>query len=371
VSLAFRPDSGYLRSVLDALKVPLESQVLVFSKTGIQGTVTGPANPRALYYSPAVVVGYVAGARFLEIASHDREQGVMFYTVDQQAKTGSFERRTNCLVCHVSASTLEVPGLIVRSNHMNAEGGIVPQLGQVTVNHRTPLIERWGGWFVTGDYTPQPYGTQVHLGNVTGTGTSAWGPETTSNEVFINWLNSRPEARGYPSTESDIAALLAFDHQSHAVNLFTRLNWETRVAAGDGRADFTRGILRELVEETADYLLFVGEAPPPARIVPRAGFAESFAAGVPKDRAGRSLRELDLETRLLKYPCSYMVYSEAFQNLPAAARQSVYQRMWAILSGQDTRSKYARLSSDDRRAVAEILRETVKDLPPSFGGQTR
>src|SRR5262245_45046170 len=83
-SLTFRQDSGYFRSVLEALKVPLESQVLVFSKTGIQGGVTGPANPRALYYSPSVVVGYIAGARFLEIASHDREQGVVFYTVDQQ-----------------------------------------------------------------------------------------------------------------------------------------------------------------------------------------------------------------------------------------------------------------------------------------------
>jgi hypothetical protein len=307
-SLSSRAESGYLRSVLDALGIPLESQLLVFSKTGIQSPVTGPANPRALFFNQSVVVGYIAGARYLEIASHDPEQGVVFYTVDQEAAAPAFERQTECLTCHVSSSTLEVPGLIARSNYMSAEGRVVPQLGSVTVNHRTPLIERWGGWFVTGDYTPQPYGTQVHLGNLTGTGLSSWGPETTSNEVFIRWLNSEPQARGYPSTESDIAALLAFDHQSHAINLLTRLNWEARVAAAAGRLDFTAGVLREFVDETAEYLLFVGEAPPPARVVPRSGFAETFAVAAPKDRAGRWLSELNMEKRLLRDTWSNKVF---------------------------------------------------------------
>ena len=314
-SLSFQKDSGYLRSVLDALRVPVESQLLVFSKTGIQSAVTGPDNPRALFYNQSVVVGYIPGARVLEIASQDPEQGVVFYTVEQDATTSGITRETNCLSCHVSASTLEVPGLIARSNYLAADGNLMPQLGSFTVNHRTPLIQRWGGWFVTGDYTPQPYGTVVHIGNVTVAGQTPWGPETTSNEAFIRWLNSKPETRGYPSTESDISALLVFDHQAHAVNLLTRLNWEARVAAGGGRPDYSTGILRKLVDETADYFLFVDEAPPPARIIPRPGFAETFAAPGPKDRAGRSLRELNLETRLMRYPCSYMVYSEAFQRL--------------------------------------------------------
>lgn len=366
VSLPKREDSGYLRAVLDALSVPVQSQLLLFSKTGVQGDVTGPDNPRALFFNESVVVGYIAGARYLEIASHDPEQGVVFYVVDQQAPTPGFSRGKNCLSCHVSASTLEVPGLIVRSNHMSADGTTVPQLGNVTVDHRTPLLERWGGWFVTGDYAPQPYGTQVHRGNLTGSGLSSWGPETTSNEVFIRWLDSKPEVRGYPPTESDIASLLAFDHQSHAINLLTRLNWESRVAAADGRPDYTTGLLRELVDDTADYLLFVGEARPPARIVPRAGFAQAFAAGAPGDRAGRSLRDLDLEARLLRYPCSYMVYSAAFQSLAAGAREAVLQRMGSILSAQESGAKYAHLSAGDRRAVVEILRDTLKDLPPAF-----
>ena len=110
-SLSRDPRMGYLLSVLEALGVPLESQILVFSKTGVQRDVTGPANPRALYFNDRVVVGYIAGAPLLEIAAHDAQQGIQFYTVDQNAPAGAtFSRRTECLSCHISLSTLEVPG---------------------------------------------------------------------------------------------------------------------------------------------------------------------------------------------------------------------------------------------------------------------
>ena len=68
----------------------------------------------------------------------------------------------------------------------------------------------------------------------------------------------------------------------------------------------------------------------------------------------------------MRYPCSYMVYSEAFRALPAGARRAVYVRIWDILSGRDTSPKYARLSAADRRAVVDILRETLHDLPTDF-----
>ena len=54
--------------------------------------------------------------------------------------------------------------------------------------------------------------------------------------MFIDWLNSAPETRGYLSPQSDIVALLVFDHQMRAINLLTRLNWESRVAAGGAAA---------------------------------------------------------------------------------------------------------------------------------------
>ena len=96
------------------------------------------------------------------------------------------------------------------------------------------------------------------------------------------------------------------------------------------------------------------------------GFAERFSALGPNDKQGRSLRQLDLSRRLMRYPCSYMIYSPAFQALPAQARDAVYRRLWKILSGGDAAPRYKALSRADRRAVTEILRETKQDLPDYF-----
>jgi hypothetical protein len=214
--------------------------------------------------------------------------------------------------------------------------------------------------YVSGNYLVTPYaGRKEHNGNVTVTGDPP-DASSTSNEVRIQWLSSTPATRGYPSGESDIASMMLFDHQLHAINLLTRLNWESRVD----------GSWRGLANDLADYLLFVDEAPPPASLSPRPGFAAHFTAAGPKDRQGRSLRQLDLETRLLRYPCSYMIYSEAFASLPARAKDAVYRRLWAVLSGSESSSKYAHLNPIDRRAIVEILRDTKTDLPEVFRDRT-
>jgi hypothetical protein len=361
VHLAHDQRSGYLRSVLDALDVSVESQLLVFSKTGVQRAATHPQNPRALYFDDSVVVGYIPGARYLELASHDPEQGVVFYTIDQADPSGpDVTRRTNCLSCHVSASTAEVPGLINRSVFARADGSVIAQLGSNDVDHRTPLLQRWGGMYVSGNYLVTPYsGRKEHNGNLTITSDPP-DASSTSNEVRVQWMNSSPETRGYPSAESDIASMMLFDHQAHAINLLTRLNWESRV----------EGSWRDIAHELADYFLFVDEAPPPARLAPRPGFAAHFSGAGPRDRQGRSLRELDLETRLLRYPCSYMIQTEAFANLPARAKDAVYQRLWSVLSGRDSAAKYSHLTASDRRAIVEILRDTKSDLPAIFRERT-
>jgi hypothetical protein len=357
-SLQRDPRTGYLLSILEALGVPVESQLLVFSKTGVQRAYTSPRNPRAIFFAESVVVGYVPGAPVIELAAHDRQQGVVFYTLDQAAVAPVFTRRTTCLTCHVSASTLNVPGMIVRSNTVGDDGNVMPQLGSNDVNHQTTHPDRWGGWFVTSEGTAARYSQRAHAGNITFSGRG-----NTSSQVFVDWLDSSPETRGYLSSSSDIVALLVFDHQMHAINLLTRLNWESRVASSDGDASVSDGTVRRLVNELADYLLFVGEAPPSVPLTPRQGFAERLESRTPKDRQGRSFGQLDAVNRLLRYPCSYMVYSEAFDGLSPAVKEAVYRRMLAILSGNDTHGAYARLTPDDRRAVLEILRDTKPDFP--------
>jgi hypothetical protein len=357
-SLERDPRTGYLLPLLAALGVPVESQVLVFSKTGVQRAYTSPQNPRALFFDESVVVGYIPGAPLLELAAHDPQQGVVFYTLEQAAAPPVFTRRTSCLVCHVSASTLEVPGMIVRSNAVGESGNVMPWLGSHDVNHETPHPDRWGGWFVTAEDAASRYSQRAHAGNITFFESGA-----SSNERFVEWLDSRPETRGYLSPSSDIVALLAFDHQMRAINLMTRLNWESRVASSADGGASASGTVRDLVNELADYLLFVREAPLPVPLTPRPGFARHLEATVPKDRHGRSFGQLDAVDRLLRYPCSYMVYSEAFNGLSPAVKDAVYRRMIDRLSESGAHTSDARLSSDDRHAVLEIIRETKPDFP--------
>src|ERR1700674_1161496 len=262
------PRNGYLMSVLEGLGVPVESQLLVFSKTGVQRAYISPQNPRALFFNESVVVGYVPGAPVIELAAHDPQQGVVFYTLDQAAAAPVFVRRTSCLTCHVSSSTLNVPGMIAHSNHVGDDGNVISQIGSNDVNHQTPHPDRWGDWFVTSEGAAPPYAQRAHAGNITFSRR-----DDTSNQVFVDWLNSSPETRGYLSSSSDIVALLVFDHQMHAINLLTRLNWESRVASTEGHLNVSDGTLRRLVDELTDYLMFVGEAPPSVPLTPRRGFA--------------------------------------------------------------------------------------------------
>ena len=355
--------TGYLVPVLEALDIPVHSQLLVFSKTGLQREHTGPANPRALYYNGSVVVAYIPGAATLEIAAHDPRLGVVFYVLPQEAPAGTarFARRTTCLSCHLSTSTLEIPGFLDRSNMVGEDGNVMPALGSFTVNHQTPHTERWGGWFVTGNAAAPPYGPLGHLGNITVSSHPTSGPVIMSDQVLIHWLNRPLEHDRYLSSESDLGALMTFDHQAYGLNLITRLQYEARIAAAESRAVVSAPEVEPRVGELAEYLLFVGEAAMAFEVTPRKGFAEALAGRAPKDRRGRSLAEMDLEKRLLKYSCSYLVYSDAFRALPLEVRQAVYRRMFAILG--DSAPRYAHLTLADRRDIAEILRDTVRDLP--------
>ena len=358
--------TGYLVPVLEALDIPVQSQLLVFSKTGVQRDHTGPANPRALYYNGSVVVAYIPGAAALEIAAHDPQLGVVFYVLPQASPAGTarFARRTTCLSCHLSTSTLEVPGFLDRSNMVGEDGQVMPALGSFTVNHQTPHTERWGGWFVTGNAAAPPYGPLGHLGNITVRSHPTSGPVIMSDQVLIQWLNRPMEHDRYLSSESDLAALMTFDHQAYGLNLITRLQYEARIASAESRPVLSAPEVEPRVRELAEYMLFVGEAPMAFEVTPRKGFAEALAGRAPRDRRGRSLAEMDLKTRLLKYSCSYLVYSESFGALPTEIKHAVYRRIFGILG--DSAPRYGHLSLIDRRAIAEILRDTVRDLPPEL-----
>jgi hypothetical protein len=357
--------SGYLQAVLEALSVPVDSQVMVFSKTGLQGRLTSPSNPRALFFNDSVVLGYVRGAPVLELIAHDARQGAIFYTLDQTAQGAPvFTRSDSCLTCHLSRNSMDVPGMLVRSQFTSPSGASLRQLGQFLIDHRSPLDQRWGGYYVTGTH-----GSMRHMGNamVSNDGT----PASTATTLNVTSVEGRLDTAGYPSPFSDIVSLMVFDHQMHMMNLLTRVGWEARVAIHDSQVDVSRGPVHDAVAELVDYLLFVDEAPLADTVQGVSGFAARFSALGPHDRKGRSLHQLDLKRRLLRYPCSYMIYTDAFDSLPAEASSAIYQRMWQILSGQDRGTRYSRLSLSDRREIVEILRNTKAGLPSYFQSVSR
>ena len=359
IHLRFEPDSGYLRSLVAALDVPIESQVAVFSRTSLQEARIRPDNPRVIFFNDSTIVSWPRGG-FIEAAAIDPEQGAIFYTL-QQRELGipGLVRNDTCLSCHVSSATLGVPGLAVASV-VPASDGLVSTAPFKITDHRSPLAERFGGWYVTGTRIPM-----AHMGNLVATDPSNPTLTPTSDSIELHSLSTKFDTRGYPSTHSDIVALLVLDHQVRMIDLMTRFAWEVRVAlardpAGDGALgrDLTNWA-RELV----DYLLFIDEAAlAGGGIQGASGFAEKFASAGPRDRQGRSLRDLDLQQRLLRYPCSYLIYSEQFDHLPTLARDAIYTRIRQVLLGEEKEPKYSRLSPADRRAIVEILRDTKKGL---------
>ncbi|MGD9904658.1 MAG: hypothetical protein AB7U83_14430, partial [Vicinamibacterales bacterium] len=370
VTLDYTPGPrGYLPAVLEALGVSPTSQGLVYSQTSFQASHISPANPRAIYFGDDVSVAFIRGAPLIELAAQDPALGTVFYQLSQtESPTPRFNRSETCLSCHLSWDTRAVPGPFVlttfprKSDRDYANGGMV--------DHREPLDRRWGGWYVTGDRVPPR-----HVGNVPPVGPHAASPEQMAPPPVLKTLAGAGRVRDegdYLTPYSDVVALLVLEHQLHAMNLMTRAAWEYRLVAwglaGGGGAAATHVLTpreADAVDELADYLLFVDEVPLGV-VKGSSGFAEDFARRGPADAAGRSLRQLQLDGRLMRYPLSYTIYSTAFEALPPPMKRAVYERLWTVLSGRDTSAKYRHLSPADRQAILEILRATRADLPGTF-----
>ena len=355
VALHGEPTNGYLRSILQALDVPVESQLLVFSKTSFQSSRIGPGNPRAIYFNDQVAVGWVRGGEVLEFAAHDPTQGTVFYTLAQPGTGPLTFRRNNtaCVQCHSSEATSFIPGMFIGSVYPEKNG--MPAYGPAYLtDHRTPFELRWGGWYVTGDHSGH------HLGNAVVTDPNNFEGMATPETAHVRSLQGRFDPDGYLTLDSDLVALLVMEHQTHMLNLITRIGWEARIGSDAGRP------LAAAAAELVDYMLFVDEATLPDHVAGSTRFATVFQARGPRDPKGRSLRDLQLHGRLMKYPCSYLIYSPAFEALPATATAVIYARLWEVLSDDDHSPRYDRLTPDDRQGIIEILRATKTDLPDYF-----
>jgi hypothetical protein len=380
-TLKYEPKFGYLKSALELLKVPADSQTLVFSKTSFQYKKISPEHPRALYYNDDVYVGKVHEGKAIEVISFDPMQGAIFYLLDEHRVDHPIFQRAelDCTQCHIAAGTRGVPGVLLRSIYPTSTGTQAPNSKSYITDQESPFKERWGGWYVSGDA-----GSQPHMGNeVVDDQLPAAGAQ--QGEVARLISLSKPfDASTYLTPDSDIVAHLVLAHQTQMHNLITLTNYKTRLAlyaaanrnkntglpADTPLSESDRQQFERPAEQLLHYLLFRNEAPlsgsDAESIDKTSAFAKEFAARGIRDRKGRSLRDFDLRTRIFRYSCSYLIYSDSFDSLPEPAKGFVYHRLLEILTGQDKSADFASLSEDDRRTILEILLATKPSLPEEW-----
>jgi hypothetical protein len=329
LKLAYAEDGhGYLKSLLEALNIPEESQVLPFTRSSFQANFISPKTPRAIYFNDDVAVGVAQGGSAIELIANDRRDGPVFYTFATQLRDNArpVAEISRCTFCHnrtdPAASTWIVANIPAAESGepLERRGGTDPSFD--FTDHTTPFEKRWGGWYVTGTAP-----AMRHRGNVIG------GGEGTT----LADLKGRFDGGQVLQPGSDIVALMTLEHQAGFAN---------RAAALNARYS------EEGAAALAAYMRFAGEAPLPGPIQGSSQFSARFAAAGPRDGQGRSLREFDLKKRLFRYPLSFMIYSNAFAGLRPQAKALVWRRLHETL----------RRTAAGRDAIA-IVAATKPDAP--------
>jgi hypothetical protein len=355
------PQFGVLPGLLKELNVLVESQVLVFSKTSLQIHKISPSNPRALYFNDSVYVGYVPGSSILELAANDPDLGAVFYTLDftphKEASQGVqlVRDRGQCLSCHATSRTENVPGYLVRSIYPDASGRPRTGTSSYTTDYRSLFQTRWGGWYVTGTH-----GQMRHLGNAFALDRSD--PQKMDLEAGANRteLPSRVQRELHLQPHSDLVALMVLEHQIRVHNLITKASYEARQAVAMDvsmnqalgrdsgyRSESTQRRIQSAASSLADAILMRHESPLEQVVQGTSSFAEVFASQGPWDSQNRSLRQFDLQTRLFRHRLSYLIYTPEFQALPKDILGPLREHL------QET------LRTDEYRAEREILEATL------------
>lgn len=381
LKLQWEPRYGYLRALLQALEIDPDSQVLVFSRTSLQIEHISPRTPRAVYFNDDTYVGFVQNSPLIELTAIDARKGAVFYSFDNRPDyPPAFSREGGrCLTCHdtYSMGGGGVPRVMVLSTPVDDPADTRSATAGEDVDDTTPFGKRWGGWYVTGNT-----GVRTHLGNLPlreGRGGEKL-QELRARSHNITDLRAYFDTGITLTDQSDVVALTVLEHQTELQNQITRVGYKISTilarGAGVGAAGSVTTALRswedispndhqrlQQMMEPLVRALFLHEAAPfEDRMTGGSGFAARFAQLGPRDAKGRSLRDLDLQDRLFRYPLSYLVYSEQFDALPEYARQYIHGRIVEVLQGRDTTGLSAALTAAQRTAITEILIDTRPQL---------
>jgi len=372
-------DREILRELLDELDVPVESQVLVYSKTSAQNSRISPETPRAIYFSDDVYVGWANGGE-IELASFDEKLGMVFHLVKltgrEEGRPPELIRDRSCLNCHAGSSNRELPGLMVRSVHPKPSGLPEFRAGTFHTRHDSPIEERWGGWYVTGEVEGL-----LHMGNaVVPEGTSIRGEVEMKRLVDgpVSALEGVFDADAYlHGARSDVVALMVLEHQVGVHNALVEANLTVRTTRHRHRemqkafdespdaplSDTNRRVLENAADRVLREMLWVDEAPVPDGIQGGDAFQDAFRENRRDNAEGRSLKDFRLYARVMKYRCSHLIYSRAFEHLPDGMRDLILRRLHRILTQPGEHPDFDHLSESECDYILAILGETLPDLP--------
>jgi hypothetical protein len=356
-----------VQSLLRELQIPVESQMLVFSKTSFQRSRIRPEQPRAIFFSDTCYVGWVPNG-LVEIAAIDPQLGPVFYSFDPGAAEPDFVRDNDCLRCHGGTFVRGIPGVFARSMFTDETGEPLLRFGSEVVDFRTPFTNRWGGWYVTGKH-----GTALHRGNILARDKNGELIADVKRGANTSNLAGLFDTKSYLTQGSDIVALLVFEHQLAMQNTLTRASLDCRRMLAyqeNVQRDLKEPVTEELTyesvkrvfdgaaKEVVDDLLFKDEATLPKGLAGSAAFQAAFLAAARRARDGSSLKDFQLDGQLFKNRCSYLIYSECFLALPGALKKRVYARLVHALHPTNPDPRYAHLGAEERARISSILIET-------------
>jgi hypothetical protein len=382
VKLAATAQHGYLESVLTALHIDPDSQTLVFSKTSLQIDVITAATPRAIYFDDDTYVAWVQQSGILEIVTMDADRGPVFYTLSAADSSPQPARETlRCLTCHDTFAEMGggVPHFLFESTYDVQGNSLIPDAVARETTDETPIAQRWGGWYVTGKD-----GGAFNLGNIQPPATRTPVNLDRIRHGSVATLDSLLETSAYLRNTSDIVALLILEHQVTVHNEIIHANYKSRVlverlqpgsdVATIHWAQLTPQLQNRfelMLRPLVDALLMANAAPLPRPVAGGNGYAERFEARGPRDTEGRSLRQLDLNKRVFRYPLSFLIYSEGFDALPLFVREHVYAKLAQLLRQPDPGAPYSNRSTADRQSAFDILVATKPEFAREVSSSPR
>ena len=368
VTLRYSDQHGYLPALMKLLEVSPSTQALVYSKSSLQLRRINPTTPRALYFNDQIYLGWVPEGDVVEIIASDPTLGSVFYSLPQRrSATPKFIRdKGQCLQCHAARRTQNVPGPVVRSLFTSHNGQPVYNFGTYVSDHTSPFSQRWGGYYVTGTH-----GNMRHMGNMLVDANQGRSEVNFDDGANVTDLSRLVNTKAYLTDESDLVALMVLEHQTQMQNLITfALYEEIRGRQYDKsmnaalnrdpkfESEFTTRRTTRANNNLIRYLLFADEFHLTAPLRGTSTFADTFSKRGPHDNQGRSLYQLDLKSRLFRYPLSYMIYSPLFQQLPPATLKAVAQKLHQHLNADVNEQGLEHLTPKLKLALLDILRQT-------------